>query len=80
MTTRDTLAHAQADAIAHLVGHHGIIGVGRDNDALVFFVEDWQRAQPIVRRWCDASDLTDDAIAIRHLAARRATPASTHEA
>ena len=77
--TPETVARAQADAVEHLVGHYGIIGVGRDENALVFFVEDWPRAQPAVRRWHDACDLTDDTIDIRHLGARRATPVATAE-
>ena len=76
MTEADLLADAQADAVDSLVGHNGIIGVGRDDHSLVFFVEDWQRAEPLIRHWSKSCDIKGSHIEYTHLTASPATPAA----
>lgn len=51
MTRRDTIDAARKEALRSLVGHDGIVGVGRTASSLVFFVRDAVAAHDRVEEW-----------------------------
>ncbi|MDQ4143303.1 MAG: hypothetical protein M3198_06075 [Actinomycetota bacterium] len=53
----DSIDAARAEVTASLLGHHGIVGVGRTEDMLVFFVADRARASPVLDQWVREHDV-----------------------
>lgn len=51
--SRDPIEHARELATQSLIGHEGIVGVGRTSEALVFFVNDRDAAEPLLRRFSE---------------------------
>jgi hypothetical protein len=47
----DAIETARKLATTTLMGHGSVVGVGRSADAVVLFVDDRRRAEPIVKAW-----------------------------
>jgi hypothetical protein len=57
---------AAHDAAVHeLIGSHGIVGVGRGRDQLVFFVCNPKAATPLLKRWSRGRDVDFEVKTIR---------------
>lgn len=57
MTGHEPIDAARADALDSLVGRHGIIGVGRSEESIVFFVRNLNTARDPIRRWSADHDV-----------------------
>lgn len=57
MTASESIDAARAEALESLVGHHSIIGVGRSEEALVFFVSNHGAAHDEICRWSAVRDV-----------------------
>jgi hypothetical protein len=53
----ESIDAARTEALDSLLGRHGIIGVGRTANALVFFVRDAEAVHDEVYRWSAARDV-----------------------
>lgn len=51
MSASESIDAARTEALESLVGHHSIVGVGRSEEALVFFVSNLGAARDEIRRW-----------------------------
>lgn len=57
MTGHESIDAARDNALDSLVGRHGIIGVGRSEESIVFFVRNLNTARDPIRRWSAVHDV-----------------------
>ncbi len=64
MTEPERIDAARAEAMDSLVGQDGILGVGRTEHTLVFFVRDASAADDPIRRWSADRDVAIEVLEV----------------